>query len=342
MQYRFHQWATLAVCFIFATVAVHAGWSAEGLQAEIENVIINDQLKPEVTFTLKDDSDAPVAISEIGSPRFIIGFLRPNEAGSRSYVSYIARAQTVPAGSENAGASSFQATYDSGGNVIELSAGRYLYTFGTALPPDYDQSLVHTVSAQITRTVGDKSYHANPLYHWIPNGSPEIDKREVVTTDACNKCHTSMGFHGGGRKEVGLCIMCHNPDTLQPGLDNLDPNTGNSIDMTAMIHKIHMSVNLPSVQAGGSYQIVGHNESVHDYSNIHMPIDMRNCTVCHTEDAEDSHLFKSAPSMNACGSCHDDVSFITGEGHGLAYLFPQVILPVKPATPRMVPNLESL
>jgi OmcA/MtrC family decaheme c-type cytochrome len=82
-----------------------------------------------------------------------------------------------------------------------------------------------------------------------------------------------------------------------------------------MAHKIHMGAQLPSVMAGKPYQIVGHNETVADYSTVHFPAeDARNCGACHDGTATQSNnMFK--PTMAACGSCHDNVNFATGENH---------------------------
>ena len=48
-----------------------------------------------------------------------------------------------------------------------------------------------------------------------------------------------------------------------------------------MVHKIHYGEDLPSVQAGGKYQIIGFGQSVNDFSTVVFPADVRNCQVCH-------------------------------------------------------------
>jgi OmcA/MtrC family decaheme c-type cytochrome len=81
-----------------------------------------------------------------------------------------------------------------------------------------------------------------------------------------------------------------------------------------MVHKIHFGKELPSVQAGTPYQIIGYGGSVHDYSKGGFPQPINNCAKCHTSGSESTNWY-AVPSIEACGSCHDDVNFATGTGH---------------------------
>ncbi|MEW6237440.1 MAG: OmcA/MtrC family decaheme c-type cytochrome [Candidatus Omnitrophota bacterium] len=300
--------SVLALSFFCCALS---GWGAEGLQIKIEKVTIGADLKPQVAFTLQDNAGAPLALTDISAPRFILARLDLLDAakGSARYWSYSKTIAKATDPSPFVGATAEQATYDSGGTTVEVSAGKYVYTFKTVLPADYDQTKTHTVSAQIERVRPNNEgprHIANPLYHFVPNGGEVVTLRKVVTTEGCNKCHDGLGLHGGGRREVGLCILCHSTQTT-------DPDTGNTVDMSVMIHKIHMGADLPSVKAGKPYQIIGYRQSVADYSHVEFPQDNRNCATCH--DGEQGDIFKKAPSRAVCGSCHDDVNFQTGEGH---------------------------
>jgi OmcA/MtrC family decaheme c-type cytochrome len=121
-----------------------------------------------------------------------------------------------------------------------------------------------------------------------------------------NKCHDPLALHGGNRRSVEVCVICHQPQTS-------DQVSGNTVDFKVMIHKIHTSRNLPSVLAGGKYTI-----GSGDFSDIGFPAypDTRNCVVCHDQSSaakqKDAYL---KPSRAACGSCHDNVNFATGENH---------------------------
>jgi OmcA/MtrC family decaheme c-type cytochrome len=131
---------------------------------------------------------------------------------------------------------------------------------------------------------------------------------QVVTTSACNVCHDADGdgnglaLHGGPRRQVEFCVTCHNSSTT-------DGTTGNTVNFKTMIHKIHDGKNLPSVAAGGSYGI-----GSHDYSKGAFPQEITNCAKCHTGGAYSTNWY-AVPSIESCGSCHDDVDFTTGTNH---------------------------
>ena len=81
-----------------------------------------------------------------------------------------------------------------------------------------------------------------------------------------------------------------------------------------MVHKIHQGENLPSVKNGKPYQIIGFNQSVVDFSTVAFPNDTRNCQACHKDGAAQANAYMK-PNRAACGSCHDNVNFATGENH---------------------------
>ncbi len=74
---------------------------------------------------------------------------------------------------------------------------------------------------------------------------------------------------------------------------------------------------MPSVKAGKPYVIIGFRQAVHDYSHTTFPQNIRNCQNCHegTTKGAQSDVYMTKPSRAACGSCHDDVNFATGENH---------------------------
>jgi OmcA/MtrC family decaheme c-type cytochrome len=69
-------------------------------------------------------------------------------------------------------------------------------------------------------------------------------------------------------------VLCHTPQTI-------DPDTGQTQDMPVLVHKIHRGEDLPSVQ-NDPYIIIGNRQSVHDYSEVVYPQDIRNCEAAMT------------------------------------------------------------
>lgn len=245
------------------------------------------------------DSAGPISVSMIAA--FI-------PKGQKFYTAYTTRVQTSPI----TGRAATQASSDTGGTYEKVAEGEYLYTFGTRLPANADRTASHTIGAYATRDLRefdlDRQF-ADTAFTFVPDGSPVRDVRDVIKTASCNQCHNPLSLHGGPRKSMEVCVLCHQPQTT-------DPDTGNTVDMTIMTHKIHLGAGLPSVQAGTPYRIIGNAQSVHDYSDIAFTADVRNCTVCHQQNGQakqqDAYL---NPSRAACGSCHDNVNFATGEGH---------------------------
>ena len=141
----------------------------------------------------------------------------------------------------------------------------------------------------------------------MPDASKVVTVRDVVRTATCNNCHDQLAAHGGSRRSVEVCVLCHTPQTI-------DPDTGNTVDMPVMTHKIHMGKELPSVIAGKPYQIIGNAQSLHDWSTVGFPADPRRCIACHDGTATQSNNMYKA-NRAACGACHDDVNFATGEKH---------------------------
>jgi OmcA/MtrC family decaheme c-type cytochrome len=227
--------------------------------------------------------------------------------GQSQYVAYTTRTQTSPI----TGVSAVQAAADTGGTHQQVGEGTYTYTFGRALPAGYDSTVTHTVAMYGSRNLTEfdlGTQYSNVEYHWVPSGAAVTQVRDVVRTETCNKCHDPLALHGGSRQHVVLCVTCHTPQTA-------DPDTGNTVDMKVMVHKIHAGPNLPSVQSGKPYVIIGNQQSVHNYSHVTYPQELNNCQACHDGTASQAMNWLTKPTRATCGSCHDDVNFVTGQNH---------------------------
>ena len=240
------------------------------------------------------------------SPKFLAAYV---PAGQEEFASYITSTATAVSG----GATATQAAGDSGGTTTTVATGEYIYTFGTKVPTGYNSNLSNRIGIYGSRNLTEwdmGTAYASTTFDFVPAGG-KPSPRDVVRDADCNTCHSLISFHGGSRVGTALCIMCHQSQTS-------DPNTGESLDMKVFIHKIHMGSSLPSVKYGAlPYQIYGHG-GYSGFSTVVYPAnpsDPRNCAgSCHNpkSGAAQANAWKTTPSRAACGSCHDDVNFATG------------------------------
>jgi hypothetical protein len=186
------------------------------------------------------------------SVSFVLGYLEERAADGYplQYVAYTKRNVTFDGGTF------VQNSSESNGTWTELELGTYRYQFATAVNVGANAGKTHTLGLYATRTAQTVRYVDNEVVHFRPDGQPVSKKRDIVTDQACNSCHTRLEAHGGARREVGLCIVCHT------NTNDLDPESGNSFDFKKMIHNIHAGPKLESVDAGTQYLFVGFNNAV--------------------------------------------------------------------------------
>src|ERR1022692_227356 len=293
--------------------AASANFVRPGLNFNIVGVTITGQTVA-VHFTVTDSAGVPLdrnGVNTAGtvSTSFVIGYIPTAQASAQTipvYNNYFLNTVTSVDGKTTG----TQATSASGGTYTSTADGDYVYTFSKLLPVGFDQTVTHTVAMYGSRSLtsfGLLTYYANTEYSFVPNGSKVTVTRQIVQNAACNQCHDPLSAHGGSRQDVALCILCHEPQTV-------DPNTGNNLDFTVMIHSIHMGSSLATVVAGGKYQVIGFNNSVSDFSGVVFPQYVGTCKVCH-QGAPQSGVYLTNPSRRACGACHNDVNFATGLNH---------------------------
>lgn len=232
---------------------------------------------------------------------FLVGYIPANET---QYVSYITRQRTTN------GNTATQATGENTGTWQQLAEGEYLYTFAAKAPTNFDKNATHTIAIYGSRNLTEFELGTNRGDAWldfVPAGGAVSKVRDVVRVSSCNKCHDQLALHGGNRRSIAVCNMCHTPQTTEPG-------SGNTVDMKVMVHKIHMGSSLPSVVAKGKY-VIGNA----DYSTVANPSPNMDCQVCHESQkvsgATQADNWLKAPTRATCGSCHDDVNFATGKNH---------------------------
>jgi len=262
-----------------------------------------------VVFSLKDPAGAPLDRTGVLTPgtiglNFIAAYI---PQGHQQYVDYITRSATGAVSGTVT-----QAAAESNG-VFATVGGGYRYTFSNRAPSGFDRTTTHTIGIYGSRDLNEfelGTNYASTTFNFVPDSSPVKLVRDVIRTQSCNGCHDQLSAHGGSRRGIELCVLCHTPQTT-------DPDSGNTVDLPVMVHKIHMGSELPSVQAGKPYQIVGFQGNVTDYSTVVHPSDPRRCEVCHQQDsgATQATAYLTRPTRVACGSCHDNVDFATGANH---------------------------
>jgi OmcA/MtrC family decaheme c-type cytochrome len=261
-----------------------------------------------VVYTLTDPAGLPLDASGITTPgtmniSYIAAVLPNDQAEYTAYTTKAASGPAVP--------STNQPSADSGGVVTNLAPGQYQYVFQTKAPSGFDQTATHTIGIYASRdlTVYDLgTNYASATFNFVPNGANVTKIHDVIKTASCNSCHDQLSFHGGRRRGIDMCALCHTQQLV-------DTSTGGVLALRVMIHQIHMGASTPSVIAGTPLIIGGT-----DFSKVVYPADPgdpRRCETCHsqTSGATQATNYLTKPTRAACGACHSDVNFATGANH---------------------------
>ena len=255
---------------------------------------------PVVDFTLTDSQDQPLdRLGKVTPGAIAPSFIFARWDADRRY--YFPLTTSVRNGATRPSA-------DSNGTWEDIAVGHYKYTFATKLPANLDVTKTYTLGAYARRSLNaiiGKDYYADNVYKDVrPDGQAAGQVWAAMDTNkTCNRCHDPLALHGGTRRDVKLCELCHNDQVTK------DTTSGETFNGKIFFHKLHMGENLPSVKAGKSYIAGG------DWSTVAFPQDIRNCTTCHDTTAKEADIWLTRPNRDACGSCHDDINWVTGENH---------------------------
>jgi len=284
------------------------------LDATITGVTVSSP--PVVDFTVLDSNGNPAVGISASAVRFMFAKLVPGDpavnGGLDYWQSYIVRAVTPDqAGGPNVVADAIQPNTESGGTLEDLGSGQYRYTFATdvtnitspiAVP--WEPSLTHRVGLEIRLSSGSGARRPmapdNPVFDFVPDGGAGSGvTKNIVDTNNCEGCHYEFAFHGGQRKSVEYCVTCHNPG-------HIDPDSGNSLDMSHMAHSIHMGNDRATPYI--IYRNFGGNDFTFDFSNLRFPQSQTYCETCHEASAThtDGDAWNENASARACGGCHSD------------------------------------
>lgn len=191
-------------------------------------------------------------------------------------------------------------------NVTDNGDGTYVFDYTTdvtdvtmPVPVTWEPGYTSRAGIEIRLSGAGALNPDNPYYDFVPNGDPVSVEKRIAATATCNDCHQRLSLHGGGRFTEGYCTTCHNDGTR-------DPDGGESVSMAYMAHSIHASALREEQNA--PYIVVGFRGTVHDYSEVTYPQDVRECTNCHFDSPETPQGADWATTVNtlACGGCHWD------------------------------------
>ncbi|MCB9898566.1 MAG: hypothetical protein H6825_11220 [Planctomycetes bacterium] len=234
--------------------------------------------------------------------------------------------------------------------AVKNADGSYTYTYPTPIPDTYraplndttafgaddgelqGQALLagtytvgmygrwpYTVEGTTFRSIG------NVTYDFLLGDGAVMSHREVVTQQNCNACHSDLQAHGGQRKEIGLCLLCHTNGAEDKNTGGATP--GVTISMATMIHRIHNGAHLPSVNGVTTnpdgtrdytadpvpYEMLGFSPTPVDFSDIMFPL-WPNLAYPMPKDMGYSDLDADAKAaedairrgVTACDKCHGD------------------------------------
>jgi len=283
-----------------------------GLTITINSAAIAANGTITATYTLTDPNGLPLDAAGVTTPGTIslsyVAAVIPN--GQEDYTTYTTRSATGTA------LGTIQQPGADSGGVATGGPGQYTYTFHTVAPSGFDATATHTIGIYGSRNLTAYNLptnYASATYNFVPNGSKVSHVHDIIETASCNACHDQLSAHGGSRRGLNMCVLCHTPQ-------NSDPNTGDTLDAKVFFHKLHMGASLPSVLAGGQYIPAVNSFGSFNYSTVVFPADPgdpRRCEVCHSQKtgAAQATAFLLNPTRAACGACHDDVNFVTGMNH---------------------------
>jgi OmcA/MtrC family decaheme c-type cytochrome len=313
--------------------------TARGLNITVSDsdITVNADNTVSVRFEMKDNRGFPVdragiySINSAFTPRFGLAYITKDVNGN--VLPYVVLSKS--GGSPTA----FTPNGGTQGTLVEngTNLGDYTYTFPASAALDPTKlGITHTIWIQAARQTDPADRHTidavNKEHNFIPSGSGTPERREVVSTASCNRCHNGFriysledGFHGGARNNANFCGICHNPER-QSGRD---ASGIPAAEAARFVHRIHYSEHLRQITTGTS--TVGFQGTTactvaapctctvtapcqptvfHGIGEVTYPQPVKNCRTCH-EGALQGNQRTTRPNRAACGACHDYVDFVS-------------------------------
>ena len=186
-----------------------------GLMITANSATISSKGIISVTYTLTDPTGLPLDSTGATTPGAIsvsfVASVLPN--GTSDYSAY-----TTKAASGTVLANTLQPSDDSGGTTTSLGSGQYKYTFATAAPSGFDATATHTIGIYGSRNLTAYNLgtnYASTTYNFVPNGAKVTHVHDIIETASCNACHDQLSAHGGSRRGLNMCVLCHTPQNMR-------------------------------------------------------------------------------------------------------------------------------
>jgi OmcA/MtrC family decaheme c-type cytochrome len=288
--------------------------SVDGASGADGTFQVGDHVK--VSYTLKKNDGTAWMLSEMSSSRLMLS------GPSFNYQRVLPQVTDVATAS------------------VANSDGSFTYTFASAIPATYAVPYNTTTPGTDDGDLSGQNllagtYTVGGYFSWnftvdgasardagnaetdvLFGGATSIAAREVVKQDNCNQCHESLRAHGGSRRDVKLCLLCHTAGAT----DDATPEV--AVSFKVMIHKIHNGEHLPSVlgvatKPDGSrdyaatpapYLVNGNDFSAVAFPvwpnlNIAMPRDMGYSALGTSQKAQEDTI---RMGVTSCAKCHGD------------------------------------
>jgi OmcA/MtrC family decaheme c-type cytochrome len=170
-----------------------------------------------------------------------------------------------------------------------------LTTVTSPIAVTYEPTLTHRYSIALSLARNAAGLDPdNPFTDFVPSGGPVTTEKLVAATTNCAACHVRFAEHGGSRRDVEYCVVCHNPATT-------DPDSGESLELSYMAHSIHLGEHRST-----PYIVYGFGNDEYSAGDVTYPQPITLCEKCHqlsaaTPQGDD---WQTNAGVAACGGCH--------------------------------------
>jgi OmcA/MtrC family decaheme c-type cytochrome len=197
--------------------------------------------------------------------------------------------------------------------AVDAAAGVFAYTppASAAIPADATGSYTVGLEGYTQVTGGPRFTAKGPTLAFAVTDATVTQRRHIVDNAKCDSCHGKLIGHGGSRRGVDYCRVCHGPNDMNderaPRVEGSTDVLVHSVDLKVMIHRIHMGEELtqPYVLGGNpSPSVANPRGSPVDFGHVRYPSRRENCLQCHVEGTYDiPPATGRAPSRDEIRAC---------------------------------------